>query len=94
MTGPRPLAQITDERTGTLVNIISPLPGIFYRKPGPGREVYVNEGDTVAVGQTIGLIEIMKQFSEVKAEAAGVLVRFAIEDYGIVNPGDVIAVTD
>jgi acetyl-CoA carboxylase biotin carboxyl carrier protein len=75
------------------VDIISPLPGIFYRKPGPGKEPYVNEGDSVVIGQTIGLVEIMKQFSEVRAEVAGILVKFEIEDFGIVNPGDVIAVT-
>ena len=75
------------------MDIISPLPGIFYRKPGPGKDPYANEGDSIAAGQTIGLVEIMKQFSEVRAEVAGVLVRFEIEDFGIVNPGDVIAVT-
>jgi acetyl-CoA carboxylase biotin carboxyl carrier protein len=75
------------------VDIISPLPGIFYRKPGPGKEPYVNEGDSVVIGQTIGLVVIMKQFSEVRAEVAGILVKFEIEDFGIVNPGDVIAVT-
>jgi biotin carboxyl carrier protein len=72
--------------------IISPLPGIFYRKPGPGKEPYVNEGDTIAAGQTIGLVEIMKQFSEVRAESAGVLEKFEVEDFGVVNPGDVIAI--
>lgn len=75
------------------MDIISPLPGIFYRKPGPGKEPYVNEGDSIVKGQTIGLVEIMKQFSEVRAEVAGILVKFEIEDFGIVNPGDVIAVT-
>lgn len=75
-------------------NIISPLPGIFYRKPGPGKDPYVNEGDTIQVGQTIGLIEIMKQFTEVRSDIAGTLIRFEIEDFGMVNPGDVIAVTD
>ncbi len=75
------------------MDIISPLPGIFYRKPGPGKEPYVSEGDSIVIGQTIGLVEIMKQFSEVRAEAAGTLLRFEIEDFGIVNPGDVIAVT-
>ncbi len=75
------------------MDIISPLPGIFYRKPGPGKDPYVTEGDSIIAGQTIGLVEIMKQFSEVRADVAGVLVRFEIEDFGIVNPGDVIAVT-
>jgi len=73
--------------------IISPLPGIFYRKPGPGKEPYVSEGDTIAAGQTIGLVEIMKQFSEVRAEFAGQLESFEVEDFGVVNPGDVIAIT-
>jgi biotin carboxyl carrier protein len=36
----------------------------------------------------------MKQFSEVRAEAAGVLVSFKIDDFGIVNPGDVIAIVE
>ena len=75
------------------MDIISPLPGIFYRKPGPGKDPYVTEGDSIVAGQTIGLVEIMKQFSEVRAEVAGILVKFEIEDFGIVNPGDVIAVT-
>jgi biotin carboxyl carrier protein len=76
------------------VEIISPLPGVFYLKPGPDKEHYVNEGDAIVVGQTIGLVEIMKQFSEVRAEAAGVLVSFKIDDFGIVNPGDVIAIVE
>jgi len=92
----RPIAypeHITDERERTRVDIISPLPGIFYRKPGPSKEPYANEGDTVVAGQTIGLVEIMKQFSEVRAEVGGILVSFEIEDGGMVNPGDVVAVT-
>lgn len=73
-------------------NVISPLPGIFYRKPGPDKEPFVNEGDAVEAGRTIGLIEIMKQFSEVRTQTAGILTRFEIEDFGMVNAGDVIAV--
>jgi biotin carboxyl carrier protein len=36
----------------------------------------------------------MKQFSEVRAESAGVLLEFKIADFGIVNPGDVVAVME
>jgi len=77
-----------------MADIISPLPGIFYRKPGPDKDPYVNEGDTVEVGQVIGLVEIMKQFTEVRADAAGVVQEFKVEDNGMVNPGDVIAVVE
>lgn len=72
--------------------IISPLPGLFYRKPGPGKEPYAEVGDVVEAGQTVGIIEIMKQFTEVRSEVAGTLLEFKIADLGMVNPGDVIAV--
>ncbi|MBL3688238.1 biotin carboxyl carrier domain-containing protein [Leucobacter zeae] len=74
--------------------IIAPIPGIFYRKPAPDKAPFVEVGDTVEAGQTIGVIEIMKQFTEVRSETAGVLASFEIEDYGMVGPGDVIATID
>lgn len=74
-----------------MAEIISPLPGIFYRKPGPDKDPYINEGEAVEAGQTIGVVEIMKQFTEVRSEVAGVLQSFSVEDAGTVNPGDVIA---
>lgn len=74
--------------------VTSPLPGVFYRKPGPDKDPYVQEGDHVEAGQTIGVVEIMKQFSEVKTEVAGSLVKFEVTDSGTVNPGDVIAVIE
>jgi acetyl-CoA carboxylase biotin carboxyl carrier protein len=70
------------------------LPGIFYRKPAHDKDAYVTEGTAVEAGQTIGLIEIMKQFTEVRSEVAGTLVEFKVEDSGMVNPGDVLAVID
>lgn len=74
--------------------ISTPLPGIFYRSPGPGKPPYVEEGDRVDVGQAIGLVEIMKQFSEVKSTAAGTIERFVVDDQAEVTPGTVIAVLE
>ncbi|MDZ5144376.1 acetyl-CoA carboxylase [Microbacterium testaceum] len=73
-----------------MTDIISPLPGVFYRRPGPGKDPYIETGDTVEAGQTIGVIEIMKQFSEIPAPIAGVVGEFLVADNGAVNPGDVI----
>lgn len=66
--------------------VLSPLPGIFYRRPSPDAEPYVNDGATVKVGDTIGLVEVMKQFSEITADAAGTVVRFLVENEGAVEP--------
>lgn len=74
-----------------MADIISALPGIFYRKPGPDKDPYINEGERVEAGQTVGVVEIMKQFSEVRSEVSGTLQSFTIDDSGTVNPGDVIA---
>jgi acetyl-CoA carboxylase biotin carboxyl carrier protein len=71
--------------------IIAPIPGVFYRRPAPDKPPFVAVGDAVEAGQTIGVIEIMKQFTEVRSETSGVLASFAIDDNGMVGPGDVIA---
>ena len=60
--------------------ILSPLPGTFYRKPSPDQPAFKVIGDTVAVGDVIGLIEVMKSFNEVTADQAGTLVAFIADD--------------
>lgn len=75
-----------------MANIVSPLPGVFYRKPGPGKPPFANEGDTIEVGQTVGIIEIMKQFTEIQSDVAGTLESFQVNEGDMVNPGDTIIV--
>jgi biotin carboxyl carrier protein len=45
------------------------------------------------VGDTIGLIEVMKTFIEVKAEAAGTFTAYSVEDGTPVQPGETLAET-
>jgi biotin carboxyl carrier protein len=58
--------------------LLAPLPGIFYRKPAPDKPAFKSEGDIVAAGDVVGLIEVMKLFIEVQAEAGGKIVRFIV----------------
>jgi biotin carboxyl carrier protein len=67
--------------------VLSPLPGIFYRRPSPDADPFGKEGAAVKLGDTIGLVEVMKQFSEINADAAGKVVRFLVENEGAVEPG-------
>lgn len=60
--------------------ILSPLPGTFYSRPSPDQPAFKVVGDTVAVGDVIGLIEVMKSFHEVTADLAGTLVAFIAEE--------------
>jgi acetyl-CoA carboxylase biotin carboxyl carrier protein len=68
----------------------SPYPGTFYRRPDPSADPYVNEGDTVSVGDVIGLIEIMKTFHEVKSEEEGTADRFVVENEELIEVGQEI----
>ena len=71
--------------------IFSPLPGIFYRRPSPDKPVYKDDGDVITESDTIGLIEVMKSFNEVKAGAAGKITRFLAENEEAVMAGQPIA---
>ena len=68
---------------GVFVN--APLTGIFYAAASPGAEPMVKVGDTVAVGQPIGLIEAMKLFNEIKSDKAGRVARVIAENGRIVK---------
>lgn len=63
------------------------MPGTFYRRPDPESDVYVNEGDSVSAGDTIGLIEVMKSFHEVKAQEDGKVSKFLVENEDAVDAG-------
>ena len=51
--------------------IISPLPGTFYRKTSPESPPFKQDGDPVSAADVIGLVEVMKNFQEVTADAEG-----------------------
>jgi acetyl-CoA carboxylase biotin carboxyl carrier protein len=63
------------------------MPGTFYRRPDPESDPYVEEGDEVSAGDTIGLIEVMKNFNEIKAEEDGTVSKFLVEDEEAVDAG-------
>jgi oxaloacetate decarboxylase (Na+ extruding) subunit alpha len=56
-----------------LVRVESPMVGTFYRSPQPGAPSFVEEGDAVAAGQTLCILEAMKLMNEVKAEIEAVV---------------------
>lgn len=60
--------------------ILCPLPGTFYRRPSPEEPVFKDVGDTVAEGDVIGLVEVMKTFNEVKADKAGTISAFLADN--------------
>lgn len=71
----------------TRKTIAAPLPGTFFRKPAPDQPAFKEEGDAVAPGDTLGLIEVMKTFTPVLAEEAGRMVKFLLDNEDAVMAG-------
>lgn len=73
----------------------SPLPGTFYRRPSPDADPFVQEGDAVSPGDVIGIVEVMKTLYELKADQAGVVDRFLIENEDPIDAGqDILVLRD
>lgn len=60
--------------------LLAPMAGIFYRAPSPETPPFVEPGDGVHVGDTIGLIEAMKLYNEVTSHLNGRIVKFMVEN--------------
>jgi acetyl-CoA carboxylase biotin carboxyl carrier protein len=88
---PTPVAPPTDgltpfgEPAAGMRFVSAPLTGVWYPAPSPGARPYVNEGDEVAAGQVIGLIEAMKLFNEIKSDASGRITRVLVENGTLVK---------
>lgn len=74
--------------SGPRLSIVSPMTGVFYRTPSPDSPPFIEVGDIVSEGQTVGMIEAMKVFSEVPAEVSGRVVEIVAESGKLVNSDD------
>jgi oxaloacetate decarboxylase (Na+ extruding) subunit alpha len=77
-------------RDDTLIRVESPMVGTFYRAPVPGAAAFVEEGDPVAAGQTLCILEAMKLMNEVKAEVEGIVRKIHAVDADAVEYGQLL----
>src|SRR5580704_16506095 len=63
-----------------LLEIKSPMVGTFYASPEPGAKVYVAEGQRIARGQMVCIIEAMKIMNEIESEFAGMVKEVLVQD--------------
>ena len=70
-----PIVEPAEQAVATVdpgtIRVESPMVGVFYRASQPGGPPFVEIGDVVAAGQTLCVLEAMKLFNELKAEADG-----------------------
>ena len=63
------------------------IDGTIYLRPEPGAPAFVDEGAHVELRATIGLTEVMKTFSPVRAPFAGTVVSVRVTDGAAVTVG-------
>ena len=62
------------------ITVDSPMVGTLYRSPSPDSQPFTKDGQRIEVGQTVCIIEAMKLMNEIKAETAGTLLRFLVDN--------------
>jgi acetyl-CoA carboxylase biotin carboxyl carrier protein len=99
-TSTRPASAATSSQNAppavpdNLERLVAPMAGIFYRTPSPEGEPFVEVGDEVQVGDTIGLIEAMKLYNEVTTHLHGRIVQFLVENEGHVEADQPLALIE
>jgi oxaloacetate decarboxylase alpha subunit len=87
--GPEGEAPIVPPPDGT-IRVESPMVGTFYRAPEPGAAPFVEEGDPVAPGQTLCILEAMKLMNEVKSDVEAVVRKVCVENAHPVEFGQLL----
>jgi oxaloacetate decarboxylase (Na+ extruding) subunit alpha len=76
--------------TNGFVRVEAPMVGTFYRASQPGAPPFVEEGDAVAAGQTLCILEAMKLMNEIKAELEGVVRKIHVQNAQPVEFGQLL----
>ena len=75
-----PTEAVPSETDGNTIEILSPMVGTFYRATSPDADPFVKEGDIIAPGQILCIIEAMKLMNEIEAEISGKVVKLFVEN--------------
>lgn len=73
-----------------LIEVRSPLLGIYYRAPKPGEPAFVEVGGKVDVETVIGIVEVMKLMNSVPAGVRGEVVEILGKNGELVEHGEVL----
>lgn len=76
------------------VPVAAPMVGTFYAAPKPGAPPFVEKGSRVTPDTTVGLIEVMKVFTGVRADVDGVIDEILVSDAEFVEYGRVLFLVD
>ena len=78
----------------TLHEIRSGVTATFFRSASPDADPFVQVGDVIEEGQTLGLLEAMKMLTPLEADRGGTIVEIKVTDGATINAGTVILTLD
>jgi len=84
------IAENPSADSGNLIEIKSPLVGVYYAAPSPEAETFVSIGSKVKKGDVLCIIETMKLMNEITAEQDGEIVDICIKNGDIAEYGQVL----
>ena len=61
--------------------------GVFYAAPNPGEAPFVNVGQTISAGETLGIIEAMKIMNPIEATQSGVVEEILVKNGDVIQFG-------
>lgn len=67
--------------------VSAPSIGLFWRSPEPGAPPFVEVGSSVAEGDTLCIVEVMKLMQQVVADVAGTITAIHVDNGGNVEAG-------
>ena len=85
-----PPTPVRQNREEGLVEIKSPLLGIFYRAPKPGEPAFVEVGARVEADTVIAIVEVMKLMNSVSAGVSGEIVEIIGTNGELVEHGEAL----
>ena len=72
----------------------SPMVGTFYAAPAPDAKPFTAVGESVAVGDTLCIVEAMKMLNQIEADKAGVIKTILVDNGQPVEFGQPLFVID
>ncbi len=74
--------------------VTAPMVGTFYSGPAPAAKPFVEIGTTVAVGDTLCIVEAMKMMNQIESEVSGKVVSILVENGAPVEFGQVLFIVE
>jgi len=87
------LVEIVPEAPGGFA-ITTPIIGTFYRASSPDSPHFVEIGDMVEIGQTVGIVEAMKVFNEITSDIAGTVIAIPACNGQLVNVNEPLVILE